>query len=351
MELKEIIKDNQLIIPDAPLCIFLDLTNRCNLKCWFCYNEDNPRKEEASYDDVINILKMIHDVSCDEVIYLGGEPTLHSKFFNILDYGEDLGIAQTVVTNGQILTYQFVKRLVKYTKLEIGVSVHSCDPYTQNKISGSRFAFKKLDNALDNLSALGVNWYSQTSLVKDNYLYLHELYQYLLTKGNPLRMDLSRMVTKNSCSEGFLNESEYIKVFDQIDSLDNKIPIRIESFPRCWLKKISKTNSFNYKKLLKTVRPCYAWIAQMSVDIKGNVRMCPTGGCLAGNILEGNIKEIWKSGAIKYFQSFNWQKKECLICPDFPYCVGGCKMTNGLIQPYSDEFIIDGGIPYACINK
>lgn len=352
MNLKKIIKNNQLTIPDAPLLFFLDLTERCNLKCWFCYNGNVHKKAEASFEDVVKILNIMHSVSCNEIIYLGGEPTLHSRFFDILDYAEDLGFAQTVVTNGQILNHQFVNKLKKYSNFEVGISIHSCDSSIQNRISGSKFAFNKLDRAIGYLSDLDINWYSQTSLIKENHLQLRDLYQFLLSKGNPSRIDLSRMVVKNNCKYDFLDENGYIEVFKQLNVIDNKIPIRIEAFPRCWLKKVSITNQLNYEKLLKTIRPCYAWVAQVSVDIYGNVRLCPTGGCIAGNLLKDDIKSIWnKAGAIKQFQKFLWQKKECLSCSDFPFCLGGCKMTNVNFQPSPDKLIVNGGIPYACLSE
>ena len=353
MDINTLYNQGKLRIPSYPLMFFLDLTECCNLRCWFCYNESASRRNMAKFNTIINILKIMSDAGCKEVIYLGGEPTLHPRLFDILDYAEGLGMRQGLVSNGQIIDYNFAKKLSKFKNIEIGISIHSNDEIIQNKIAGNINSFNKIDKAIDCLEMHGIHWYSQTSLIIDNFQYLSSLREYLLNKGRPTRMDLSRMVVGCKASEGFLSASDYEVVFQEINSMDTvSLPVRIEAFPRCWLKMISQKHNLDYDKIKKAVRPCYAWTAQLSIDIEGNVRLCPTGGKVAGNILQEGIDGIWKKNKIiQEFQSFGWQNKACLECSDFVYCVGACKMSNGLTSPTPDEYILKGGMKYAGINE
>ncbi len=353
MNLKLLNRNGKLQIPESPLMCFLDLTECCNLRCWFCYNGVEPHNEIADYDDILIVLDELHNSGCNEVTYLGGEPTLHPQFFDILDYADSIGMCQSMVSNGQIIDTEFAKRLSKYKDFEVGISIHSADKMIQNKISGKEKSFCNIERAIESLEEYGISWYSQTSLIKDNYLKLHKLRDYLLSKGKPCRMDLSRMVSGKIISEQFLNEEEYTEVFKQIHMMDlEELPVRIEAFPRCWMKMISEKHNLNYEKVKRTVRPCYAWTAQISVDIHGNVRLCPTGGKVAGNILDEGVAGIWKNNkVIQEFQSFEWQNKECLECSDFIYCVGACKMTCGEYSPTPDEYIKKGGKCNASINE
>lgn len=108
----------------------------------------------------------------------------------------------------------------------------------------------------------------------------------------------------------------------------------------------------DYDKIRCSVRPCYAWVGQVSIDIFGNIRMCPTGGTVAGNILETGIKELWNNSiAITEFQQFDWQKEECRECEDFAFCVGACKMTCQGKYPAPDKYIIEGGMYNASNNE
>ena len=354
MNLKKLCSDGQLVIPNYPIMFFLDLTEKCNLNCWFCYNQQSSRiKQDANLEDIKKILDIMYASRCDEVIYLGGEPTIYPHFFEVLDYADYLGFKQSFVTNGQFLDRKFVERLTKIKTLEIGISLHSCYSSVQNDIAGKENSFANIERTIKALEKANISWYSQTSLLKSNYLTIRELYEFLWQIGHPSRMDLSRMVVGNNPSDKFLNETDYIRVFEQINSLDTKkLPIRIEAFPRCWLLKISNEHDLNYKKLKESVRPCYAWIGQISVDIHGNVRLCPTGGKIAGNILKNGIDGVWrKNSVVREFQQFKWQKSECLECEDFAFCVGACKMTcSNIDAPLPDKYIVEGGMFNACYN-
>ena len=352
MDIRKLNVNGKLKIPSAPLMFFLDLTEICNLNCWFCYNSYDSKRKHADYDNIIKILNIMHGVGCVEVTYLGGEPTLHPRFFDILAYAESLGMSQCIISNGQVIDNKFAEKLAKYNNIEVGISIHSDIEYVQNKIACNEKSFKNIEKAITSIEEQGLSWYSQTSLIKTNYLYLDRLRKYLLCKGKPTRMDLSRMVVNGYKTGEFLNEEDYVKVFKQVNEFDtDELPVRIEAFPRCWLYQIASKNGLNYLKLKKAVRPCYAWISQISIDISGNVRLCPTGGKLAGNILNSSFEDIWKNeSAIKDFQSFKWQRRECLECKDFAFCVGACKMTCCGVSPTPDNYIIKGGLNNASNN-
>lgn len=354
MNLHEIVDENgKLVIPDHPLMFFLDLTQRCNLKCWFCYNEPGKERIDADFENIRRILDDMKQAGCEEVTYLGGEPTIYKFFWGTIEYADSLGYEQCFVTNGQIIDEVFAEQISKYKNIEVGISIHSINEEVQNAISKSSKSYNRILKAIKHLENKGVKWYSQTSLVKENYLEIREMHKFLSTVGKPLRMDLSRMVEGEIKSNNFLGEKEYEDVFKQICELDiDKIPVRIEAFPRCWLKKIAKKNKLEYDKIRCVVRPCYAWVGQASVDIFGNVRMCPTGGAVAGNILEIGIKELWKnSQAITDFQKFKWQNEECLECEDFAFCVGACKMSCQGRYPAPDKYIVEGGMHNASNNE
>lgn len=354
MNLYEMMGENgKLIIPDHPLMFFLDLTQRCNLRCWFCYNESSKERFDADFEKVKQILDEMKQAGCEEVTYLGGEPTIYKYFWETIDYADSLGYTQCFVTNGQIIDEEFAKKLMKYKDIEVGVSFHSIREEVQNDIAKSPQSYSRILKAIKCLEQNGIRWYSQTSLVRENYLEIEEMHSFLNKLGTPVRMDLSRMVEGGITALQFLNENEYKQVFEQICKLDiETIPVRIEAFPRCWLKKIAYERKLDYDKIRCSVRPCYAWVGQVSIDIFGNIRMCPTGGTVAGNILETGIKELWNNSiAITEFQQFDWQKEECRECEDFAFCVGACKMTCQGKYPAPDKYIIEGGMYNASNNE
>src|SRR5580692_1831179 len=61
---------------------WLELTNRCNLRCIHCYAQSGPLEGETdilSEEDYSLLLKQIHQLGCRKVQFIGGEPTLNKS--------------------------------------------------------------------------------------------------------------------------------------------------------------------------------------------------------------------------------------------------------------------------------
>lgn len=90
--------------------IEIDITYRCNLRCPNCNRScgQAPSKEEMTVEQIEEFIKnsIDNNVKWKQIRLIGGEPTLHSRFFTILEllltyrsaYNPDLNIV--VATNG-----------------------------------------------------------------------------------------------------------------------------------------------------------------------------------------------------------------------------------------------------------
>ncbi len=84
----------------------IDLTNRCNLDCEFCFA--NARAcgyiYEPSFEEIIDMLKMLRNerpVPCPAIQFSGGEPTLRDDLVEIVQAAHDLEFSQIqLATNG-----------------------------------------------------------------------------------------------------------------------------------------------------------------------------------------------------------------------------------------------------------
>ncbi len=94
-------------LPDMlyPISVELTLTNRCNLKCVYCSDMDLRKRQGVNEQLDINTLKaLFDDLSAGGtkgiVLEGGGEPTMYSRFEEVVEYARKKGLAVGLITNG-----------------------------------------------------------------------------------------------------------------------------------------------------------------------------------------------------------------------------------------------------------
>ena len=78
------------------------LTTACNLDCEYCFAQslrERPRQQEMSLRELEWLLWNM-DPDADEVRLMGGEPTLHSRYPEVMRLAISFGYVVTVFTNG-----------------------------------------------------------------------------------------------------------------------------------------------------------------------------------------------------------------------------------------------------------
>ena len=100
----------------------LEISNKCNLNCAYCYTGPKEEKELSTNDWKV-IIKKLADAGIFQVTFGGGEPTLRKDLFKLAEYVSDYGMNLGMTTNGISLDKLDWKRLKKYFK-QINVSWH-----------------------------------------------------------------------------------------------------------------------------------------------------------------------------------------------------------------------------------
>ncbi|MBL7071558.1 MAG: radical SAM protein [Candidatus Omnitrophica bacterium] len=87
-----------------PLYTSLFITQRCNLKCVYCFPKSQERREsDIPLDKLFKIVDELYEAGCRFITILGGEPMLRSDFGEIVDYITKKGILAEVSTNGYFI--------------------------------------------------------------------------------------------------------------------------------------------------------------------------------------------------------------------------------------------------------
>lgn len=131
------------------------IVNYCNLKCKYCFADDMIQEDTQSItlDDFRKILSFIARTPKNHVGIIGGEPTLHPQFEEILKetnkYCREVNTDATLFTNGIEL-----EKFLPYIGDRIGILINCNTPQYQSADN-----FKKQRETLDHLNEL--SWFDR----------------------------------------------------------------------------------------------------------------------------------------------------------------------------------------------
>jgi MoaA/NifB/PqqE/SkfB family radical SAM enzyme len=115
--------------PRGPLHIELDLTDRCNVDCYFCNAMDVRTKEQIPYERVVEILDGCVANGLRSVRFSGGgDPLFHREIDRVIDYVHSKGVViDNITTNGVGLSHAVAERLVRGKTREILISLNAAN--------------------------------------------------------------------------------------------------------------------------------------------------------------------------------------------------------------------------------
>ncbi len=337
--------DNQYMNFGAPVCVFFDITYRCNLKCFYCFSNDNNLKKMAknglTVSEIKNILKDLSVSGTKVVEFSGGEPLMQKDFLEILRYSKALGLEISFVSNGTLFSKEICEELVTLVT-NVNITLRGCDEFSHDKATGVEGSYVKTINSIKLLNSYGIKvgiLYDPTYL---NYENIYDYFTYLIEiEGVKLNsIFLNRINIRNIDNHGTEKKSyclqtieEYEIAFGQLDRIFTEygIFIEIEAFPLC------KVNEKYHRFLTR----CNYGISNASIDFEGNLKMCPVSSKILGNLRNESVKTIWsESPIIKKFRTLEWMNAKCKSCLDFEICGGGCYTSKPETMSYQDDYFI-----------
>ena len=121
----------------APLYVAWQVTNECNLACLHCIEESGPGKafrDELNDAEVFGVLEQLMDGDVPYLSFSGGEPMLHGKFFEMIEYVCGRGGQLKIETNGHYLTHENCARLAQLEVKAVQVSLDGASRETFNRM-------------------------------------------------------------------------------------------------------------------------------------------------------------------------------------------------------------------------
>jgi MoaA/NifB/PqqE/SkfB family radical SAM enzyme len=104
--------------------ISIELTNRCQKACWFCYNHSHPAGDEAwTADELLRFILDCRAHGTKAVSFGGGEPLQSPLLFPLLRE-LDGQLFRSLTTNGLLLEGDLLDQLVAARPDKVHISIH-----------------------------------------------------------------------------------------------------------------------------------------------------------------------------------------------------------------------------------
>jgi len=153
----------------------LVLTSACNLACKMCPIIRGPQGT-LTREQAFQTAEFAGRRGFNEIEVGGGEPTLISYFWDLLDRLCDTGAEVKVVTNGVRLTEEHVRQLARYPNLSVQVSIDGVGD-VHDSIRGMRGAFEASEKTLWALADAGCKISINTVVQRANFRHMVDLYE------------------------------------------------------------------------------------------------------------------------------------------------------------------------------
>ncbi len=140
--------------------LILNVSNRCNLRCPFCYEHGNRVDRQPSLETVREIVSEPREVPLGTLMYMGAETFLRPDLAELIRLGREHGIPHVgVATNGTLLRKRAqVEPLLRAGLNHLELSIHSFDADHAATLSGRSFTHDRQLRALDLLHELVVEF-------------------------------------------------------------------------------------------------------------------------------------------------------------------------------------------------
>ncbi len=145
--------------------LWLELTNRCNLKCVHCYTESHPSsggRDLLTAQNYESVMDAAYDLGCRRIQFIGGEPQLNSDFLRLLGHASQTGFEFIEVFTNLTRLTEDTLNFATLNGVRFATSVYSHDPVIHDAVTTVRSSHARtianlkrlIDNGIETRAAI-----------------------------------------------------------------------------------------------------------------------------------------------------------------------------------------------------
>jgi pyruvate-formate lyase-activating enzyme len=139
--------------------LWVELTNRCNLRCVHCYSDSHPGsgyRDVLTTEQYVSLMTQAYELGCRKIQLIGGEPQLHKDFGELLRATKRIGYDFVEVFSNLTKLDENTLRYAAEHGIRFATSVYSDDPAAHDAVTTVRGSHARTIGNLRRLIAAGV---------------------------------------------------------------------------------------------------------------------------------------------------------------------------------------------------
>ena len=315
--------------------IYFYLTKGCNLCCRHCWINPGHQTESRAYPEMkpehfISAIEQAKPLGLIRAKLTGGEPLLHGRIREILEYLSSANIQVGLETNGVLCTKEMAELISRCEKVFVSVSLDGIEPTVHESIRGVKGCFDATVNGIKNLVNAGIKTQIIMTILNENKNQMEDMVKLAKSLGvESLKFNIMQPTGRGKSLAGLTIE-ELLKMGAIIEEkYPSKPGFRVVfDYPLAFMplkKFLDKETKFGLCDVLGAI----------GLLSDGSWAFCGIGETLPellmGSIETHPLKEVWENNHIFIQMREGLPEKFEGICGDCilnEMCIGSCIAQN-----------------------
>jgi radical SAM protein with 4Fe4S-binding SPASM domain len=342
---------NKLLARKSPIKVGLQLTNKCNLDCRFCYfkEEAHQGSQVLSTHKIYAVIDDLKKMNISILALTGGEPLLREDHVDILRHCTQRKLLTGIATNGTLLTPGLVR---DHKKAGLSWYHLSIDGASEDAQSASRGVgvFLKVDMAIDLMRESRIDSIATTVVSRENQHNLREIAGYISCKG--IKIWSPTIVLPCGKAKEYLRDNRFTKeevraIYETVYELAGHYRRTMAVFPMDSqiyypFAVIRENPSWIKRKMYGFMGGCSVVKGTtVHINYDGSVKPCSyfAGVVPGANVKDKSIIDIFRTDPFLCgLRDRSRLKGACHDCR-YLFCCGGCRSRGAAL--FDDPFAED----------
>ena len=325
-----------------PLRGVFELTPRCNFNCKMCYVHLNEKQiqmqgRELSNEEWLTIAKQAKRMGLLSVVLTGGEVFVRPHFRELYEALSEMGFLIHIMTNASLINEQVIEWLNERPPYTVRITLYGSNDEIYEKVCGIKKGFTKVNKAIDLMHKHNILVNARSTVIRENYDDLKNMYQYAYEKGLPFKHTFGvvkpvRGATGDISTRVNMKDAPFELLREQVIKNDQ----------------IGKVRYIHHDRYIED---CGSYRTAFSVTWDGKMNFCPFMQEPSINVIEKGFEQGWKE-LLEYEESIR-KPKECKNCKYEGYCLrcpGILSAESGHPDSISREYCEQSKYLYSIYN-